>query len=93
MKYPNSDYTIDPVSQAQYYVLQDGRLWHNVEGEFPELISRLSVPYECSSCGGIVLFEERLVQVMNGLLLCPYCGTRGIVDDSDILPPWITKEK
>lgn len=85
--------TIDSTSAAQTYVYNEGRIFHNCAGELPEFVRDATVPYECSSCLGKAMFEESRMKSMHGLLQCPYCGTRNIVDDDSILPPWVHKER
>jgi DNA-directed RNA polymerase subunit RPC12/RpoP len=73
-------------SEEQRLIALNHRLM-NCEGEIPELISQMTVPYECSVCGGKVMLEHRIVVELHDIVGCPYCYDTRLVDDNNEYGP------
>lgn len=67
-------------------IVADERLV-NCEGEIPELVSRMTVPYECTVCLGKVMLEHAVVVQLGNIVGCPYCYEMRLVDDNNQYGP------
>jgi DNA-directed RNA polymerase subunit RPC12/RpoP len=66
-------------SEEQRLIALNHRLM-NCEGQ-------MTVPYECSVCGGKVMLEHRIVVELHDIVGCPYCYDTRLVDDNNEYGP------